>query len=86
MFLLPRYPTGQECQTYIEAYAEHAGLLPFIRFNVEVKSLTPKPLTNGTADAGVEGAAGWTVDWADSAGCVQGRGWRPCNQLVLCVA
>lgn len=34
-----RYPTGPECQRYLERYAAEAGLRPLIKFGVTVTAL-----------------------------------------------
>ncbi|KAL4420002.1 hypothetical protein ABPG75_007100 [Micractinium tetrahymenae] len=66
----PRYPTGQECQQYIERYAEDAGLRPFIKFGVTVTALKPQ-VTNGHSLNDADGSEGWVVESADEAGAAQ---------------
>ena len=55
----PKYPTGAQVQEYIKSYAKDAGLLPLIRFNVDVKQLNP---------LGDAGSDGWNVSWSDVSG------------------
>lgn len=63
-----RYPTGQECQAYIERYADATGLRQLIKFGVEVTGLVPRSAAGGGApDA--DGSRGWLVEWAGSNGC-----------------
>ena len=62
-----RYPTGQECQRYIERYAADAGLLPLTTFGVTVTSVAPK-LTNGHTLETADGSDGWEVKWRDEKG------------------
>lgn len=63
----PRYPTGPEVQAYLQRYAADAGLLPLIRFHVDVKVLRPVAAAGKGAAAGA-GAPGWEVEWTDRAG------------------
>ncbi|PRW32555.1 flavo involved in K+ transport [Chlorella sorokiniana] len=63
----PQYPTGQECQRYIERYAADTGLLPLITFNATVVSVSPK-LTNGHTLESATGSDGWEVKWSDEKG------------------
>ena len=62
----PRYPTGPEVQAYLQAYARDAGLLPLVKFEVEVQSLTPRP--GQTAAGAHPGANGWELEWKDAKG------------------
>jgi thioredoxin reductase len=68
----PDYPGHAQLQAYFRAYAEHFGLLPHIRFGVEVQSARPLP----------EG--GWQLELGDgrverfSHLCVaSGHHWKP---------
>jgi cation diffusion facilitator CzcD-associated flavoprotein CzcO len=64
----PRYPSGQEVQSYLERYAQDAGLLPLTRFNVNVHSVRPVSDGAGAGAVATPGAAGWEVEWDDSRG------------------
>ncbi len=55
----PEYPSHTQLKRYFEAYAEHFGLLPKIRFNTEV--LRAEPLDGANA------ASGWRVVSRDRA-------------------
>lgn len=63
----PRYPTGPECQRYLERYAAEAGLRPLIKFGVTVTALKPE-VTNGHSLKDADGSDGWVVEWADETG------------------
>lgn len=61
------YPTGKECQRYIERYAADAGLLPLTTFGATVSSVAPK-LTNGHTLETADGSDGWELKWKDEKG------------------
>ncbi|GAB4822167.1 hypothetical protein N2152v2_009213 [Parachlorella kessleri] len=58
----PKYPTGPETQAYLQSYARDAGVVPHVRFGVEVRSLTP--LTAAGAGT-LPGSGGWEVEWSE---------------------
>lgn len=60
----PKYPTGQEVQDYLRAYARDSGVLPLIKFNTSVTSVNPVPTTDGKEP----GSEGWTIEYTDTAG------------------
>src|SRR5690242_21643145 len=39
----PQWPTGEQVQAYLAAYAAHFGLEPALRLSTEVVSATPVP-------------------------------------------
>lgn len=53
----PHFPSRQQVEDYIHAFAEHEDLLPMISFGAEVVAVTPLP-TEGDATTG---SAGWHV-------------------------
>lgn len=53
----PHFPSRQQVEDYIRAFAEHEDLLPMITFGTEVVAVTPLP-TEGDEPAG---SAGWQV-------------------------
>lgn len=46
--------TGEEVQSYLEAFARDSGLLPLVHFNTEVQGLTP---------LGSNGDEGWMITY-----------------------
>ena len=72
----PKYPTGPETQAYLQSYARDAGVVPHVRFGVEVHSLTP--LTAAGAGT-LPGSGGWEVEWSEvSASKARYASWHSC--------
>src|SRR5882762_9501315 len=51
----PQWPTGEQVQAYLAAYAADSGLEPALRLSTEVTAATPAP------------GGGWSVATADGA-------------------
>ena len=71
----PDYPSHEQLAAYFQQYAEHFGLLPFIRFGTEV--LRAEPMADDRWALTIGTAQGEVFEEYDALVVANGHHWRP---------